>query len=129
MTAPYVIRDTLGEWHIFDLPTEGDTWGTLLILWLKEGEILSSSDLLAAVQAAIKTAGIWWTLPASYRNIRDLPSIQGKFIEGAYKGDQFEIGERRADTSSLGNYWGKILRAILNKAETSRLWGCWIWLG
>jgi hypothetical protein len=135
MTAPYIIRDPLGEWHPFDLPTQGDAWGSMLILWLFEGESLSAADLLAAIRSAIKTSGEWWTLTASYRNIRDLPSIHGSGMDQARKGDRFEIVERRADAGTLGKEWGKILRAVYadknhpSGEETTRLRGRWIWLG
>ena len=129
MTAPYVIRDPLGEWHTADLPTAGDAWGSMIVVWLFEGESLSSADLLAALQSAIKTSGEWWTLQASYRNIRETPSVKGIGIEGAYRGDRFEIVERRPDTGGLGKEWGKILHSVIKGQESARLRGYWIWLG
>lgn len=106
MTAPYVIRDPAGFWHLYQLPAWEDApYGVSLIIYLQPGEHLECQPIVDALKGSLRAgpAGEWYRVTVAERYVRESP-VTGKVVFTLGRNDRIQVVSK-----TLLNTWGRII--------------------
>lgn len=125
MTAPYVVRNTEGQYLEFNLDTVGQgPYGAMVLRYLRQGEYLDAHAFATALAASITgqpPSGIWYR--ADYVRAIRQGAGDGTLRVGTLDvGDQCEVMEVVTVSKEP---WGRIGRVKIGGVVSSNFTGTW----